>query len=401
MKYLFKIGISIVFTFVLFGCGKDNDSTQQLPELSVIDVSAETNWDYMVVGKSDYYYIKANNNLPSAVVFHSKEANKDYSIFFTNNGLIDKVAVDGYIFIFRNFNGHSVDIGQISPAGEINTFRNVITPDYDWDNLQLSAKNSQAQNWSDVVRWTGRIVAGVPCAISVVAAIHTAGVLAPVAAWECGNFILSLSADISSNDFNVHNGFTDAINAWGNVSLVQSCSSDLTGTGCLTSLASSAMSNWADNLEAIENSRSGDILITTAALENGYGDVQITLTWDNETDLDLHVFDPSGEEIWFDHPYSASNGILDVDDIDGYGPENIYWPSGQSPVGMYQVYIHDYDDYGLGNSNYTVLVNAYGKIEKFTGSISYDQTVHIKDFDQNGAKSASKKPTISYALKKK
>ena len=44
------------------------------------------------------------------------------------------------------------------------------------------------------------------------------------------------------------------------------------------------------------------------------GDIQISLSWNNYNDLDLHCVDPKGEEIWFSHTISAqTGGVLDVD----------------------------------------------------------------------------------------
>jgi IPT/TIG domain len=75
----------------------------------------------------------------------------------------------------------------------------------------------------------------------------------------------------------------------------------------------------------------------------GSGDVQITLVWDDTNDLDLHVIDPSGEEIFYNHTMAASGGRLDVDANAGCGSttssprENIFWPTGQAPNGTYTV----------------------------------------------------------------
>jgi uncharacterized protein YfaP (DUF2135 family) len=75
----------------------------------------------------------------------------------------------------------------------------------------------------------------------------------------------------------------------------------------------------------------------------GTGDVRITLVWDDTNDLDLHVTDPNGEEIFYQHTSSASGGRLDVDANAGCGSttssprENIFWPTGQAPFGTYTV----------------------------------------------------------------
>ena len=68
---------------------------------------------------------------------------------------------------------------------------------------------------------------------------------------------------------------------------------------------------------------------------SGTGDVRATLTWAGDCDLDLHVVDPSGTEIYFSNPSSSTGGVLDVDDIPSSGDtgthiENIFWPTGRS-----------------------------------------------------------------------
>jgi len=376
----------VIIPLIFFtNCNEDEKkaSKPELPEISVVDISQESEWDYWVVGRDDYYFIKSSYSIPEAVLFHSTEANKNYTVLFTETGQLDKVVVDDYIFIFRNFDGNRVDIGIVYPDGEIEILREVNTG-YDWDNLTFKSESS-TKGWSDVVRWTGRVVAGVPCALSVAATLST-GVAAPLALWTCGNYLLGLSADIAQHEFDVHNGYTDFVNTYSMTSTAFSCS---TGNvlSCVSGIGSTALSDFADNLEDLEE-RSGVVQSTEGALSYGYGDVQITLTWDNEADLDLHVIDPSGEEIFWVHKYSASNGSLDVDDIDGYGPENIYWPQGEAPEGNYQVYVHHYPwTTKPTTSNYTVLIYAFGESKTYSGSISYDEIVFITSFNQYGFKS--------------
>ncbi len=55
------------------------------------------------------------------------------------------------------------------------------------------------------------------------------------------------------------------------------------------------------------------------------GDPQFTLLWDSDADLDLHVIEPGGKEIYWEEPKGKQGGELDVDNTKGFGPENIYW----------------------------------------------------------------------------
>jgi hypothetical protein len=81
----------------------------------------------------------------------------------------------------------------------------------------------------------------------------------------------------------------------------------------------------------------------------------VSLRWDTESDLDLHVVDPAGEEVWARNPNSytptpgtppdpdgpAKGGMLDFDSnaacvIDGRRAENVAWHAEPSP-GRYLV----------------------------------------------------------------
>jgi hypothetical protein len=98
----------------------------------------------------------------------------------------------------------------------------------------------------------------------------------------------------------------------------------------------------------------------------GTGDVQVTLRWDGPADLDLHVVDPFGEEIWYSHATSLSGGELDVDAHVACVPnapvENVYWPTGGAPSGSYQVYVQNFAGCSGGASSYTVTIRVDGVV---------------------------------------
>jgi tetratricopeptide (TPR) repeat protein len=51
-------------------------------------------------------------------------------------------------------------------------------------------------------------------------------------------------------------------------------------------------------------------------------DVRVVLAWDaDNTDVDLHVFDPNGEEVFYGHNLSYQGGTITRDATGGYGPE--------------------------------------------------------------------------------
>jgi hypothetical protein len=116
---------------------------------------------------------------------------------------------------------------------------------------------------------------------------------------------------------------------------------------------------------------------TVQALDVGTGAVQISVSWNVDSDVDLHVVDPSGEEIYFGNPSSASGGTLDLDsnpdcDIDGKRNENITWQD-SAPAGTYIVRVALYNSCGVTPSDYVVTVQVAGQPTRtYTGSLPGD-----------------------------
>ncbi len=51
-------------------------------------------------------------------------------------------------------------------------------------------------------------------------------------------------------------------------------------------------------------------------------DLRVVMGWDqDQTDIDLHVIEPSGEEAFYAHRQTASGGLVSQDNTIGYGPE--------------------------------------------------------------------------------
>jgi len=79
-------------------------------------------------------------------------------------------------------------------------------------------------------------------------------------------------------------------------------------------------------------------IIVVVGVILGTGDLQVTLTWNTTVDMDLHVIEPNGTHVF----YAARNGVtarLDVDDTNGFGPENMFVGAAGAAAGTYQFYI--------------------------------------------------------------
>lgn len=135
-------------------------------------------------------------------------------------------------------------------------------------------------------------------------------------------------------------------------------------------------------VDIITDKEISDPVYFTADLNSA--EITIRLDWSKhscDTDIDLHVFDPFGEEIAYYNMTSSSGGYLDRDDLVGPGPEHVRWTS--APAGEYKIYVHYYPNEAEDRSitSYKVSVNADGiTYQPKTGSIAYDQMVPVGKF---------------------
>jgi len=107
------------------------------------------------------------------------------------------------------------------------------------------------------------------------------------------------------------------------------------------------------------------------------GVVQVSVSWDVDSDVDLYVIDPNGDEVYYglSGEPSPSGGRLDLDsnancDIDGTRNENITWPD-TAPGGTYTVLVDLYLACGVSPTNYVVTVQVAGQpAQTYTGTLT-------------------------------
>ncbi len=102
------------------------------------------------------------------------------------------------------------------------------------------------------------------------------------------------------------------------------------------------------------------------------GELRVSLSWHNYDDLDIHVFEPNGNRIYYGDKISYnSDGRLDVDMNAGgghtrEGVENIVWPfSHRMQEGVYTVEVHNYSKRELDKMGFTVQIECRGEVFDF------------------------------------
>jgi hypothetical protein len=116
------------------------------------------------------------------------------------------------------------------------------------------------------------------------------------------------------------------------------------------------------------NSANGDTGVSD--IITVYGDfevaeIEVVLWWNTPTsDLDLHAWNPSGEHCYYGNMV-ISDGSLDIDDVDGYGPETFAVPTAN--VGIYEIEINCYSLHMDEYSDATVQVFFDGELEETFG----------------------------------
>jgi hypothetical protein len=106
---------------------------------------------------------------------------------------------------------------------------------------------------------------------------------------------------------------------------------------------------------------------------SGTGDVKVTLSFDRLHDLDLHVVEPSGDQIFYERPGSTVGGRLDLDSGANCEPsasnsENVYWPPGVAPPGEYRVSVQNYQQCSPGEIRFTVRIAYDDVVRTYDGS---------------------------------
>ncbi len=124
-------------------------------------------------------------------------------------------------------------------------------------------------------------------------------------------------------------------------------------------------------------------------LEAGTGLLQVSVVWDQLTDVDLHLLEPGGEEIYWANDVSENGGELDVDsnpdcDIDYINNENIFYSENDIVEGgEYVVGVDLFSACVSAKTNYSVSAWYNGVAVKPTyGTNPYSGVLNPSDVDE-------------------
>lgn len=149
------------------------------------------------------------------------------------------------------------------------------------------------------------------------------------------------------------------------------------------SLKEGEKANWKAKVALRDSSGkvSGHATASLNAAAAKSGGLKVTLSWDSETDVDLHVVEPGDSEIYYGRTASPQRGALDLDSnagcsIDKVNHENVYWEL--PPSGEYVVRVDFFDDCPPPDSpgapgkgaNWKVVVEGCGVKEEKIGSFA-------------------------------
>lgn len=98
---------------------------------------------------------------------------------------------------------------------------------------------------------------------------------------------------------------------------------------------------YLDESDQVSQSILAELEVTSV----GTGTLQVSLSFDNDKDVDLHLIEPNGDHIYYGNMMSSNGGELDLDSnpacsIDGVNNENIFYSEdAQLDAGTYNVYV--------------------------------------------------------------
>jgi len=154
------------------------------PKAVLVNISQETEWDYMVVGEDQstlFFNVDETTNMPTEMVFRPYKDSDNVFTLLLKDGLPDKMVAQGHILYFGNFSEYQFDMAVIKPNGDIEYYSD-IEHDINTNNypeqivLYASGNNARSASSNEIKDITSGTLKYVG---------YAAGVVTCVAAFAC------------------------------------------------------------------------------------------------------------------------------------------------------------------------------------------------------------------------
>ena len=158
---------------------------------------------------------------------------------------------------------------------------------------------------------------------------------------------------------------------------------------------------WNNNFAWVYNGSLADSFKekVKAAGGNVDGFMRASLHWFNLDDLDLHVVQPDGEEIYYSNKRGISGGTLDIDMNVNHpvrdAVENVIWTDpAKLKIGTYTVYIQNFTRRENVDVGFEVEIEVNGELHKFNYDKIVGTCVEVADIIVDKNKNITVKPIL-------
>ena len=373
----------------------------RLQEYILLDQNLGDDVDFAMLGLDGtgffYDYQGPNNNIPARLtVYDGTTDNVTLTMNFDDEGLPANLITDDYTIVFRINNDRSTGTfaaNIIAQDGTSQLLDNLTLGDgltwEDYLNGLTAGTFSRAATAPAYLGLTNFIVNSVSFAITERSSIEG---LDTALDTVTNDIFVEIMHDLTIFEQDGTATNMTIISQYANIS---SCTTGPGVASCLQSI-SATVTIISDSLT---DAREDDINLGEGGLISGNGELKVTLTWNNHSDIDLHCVCPDGHHIYFaNRTPEGCKGNLDYDNIPGFGPgddpvpENIFFES--APAGHYKVYIHYFSERnGVSAVQYRVVIYKNGIGHVHTGTIAHQGTnILIDEFDLGGTTPFTLKP---------
>jgi len=405
MKHMYLLPVLLLTAFLFTGCENKDDDVQR-EEYSVFDLH-DQNIDYsyyLTDGKIEVLIQEdPTTKKPTHATIHNPANQDNINLFFNEQGCLNVIEIDKNYIVLGDYQSTGMNAAVVT-NNEILSFNDI---NIAWDADFYEAWNEATLTKVDWGRF-GRLwweefkptLIGVGYGLKAAKDICT--VLAPdpsigfidrrlAMLGIAGNLGAAISEGLPESDAKTYlREFSDNVLTSKDVAqTARDIQSGESVTSMLMDYFKSYITDFYADVLIDMGKKTEEIQLAQYVTDTGSGDIQVTLRWSNYNDIDLHVVDPYGEEIYFYHPRSNSGGFLDYDNVTAYGPENVFWSS-TNLTGMFKVYVNHYS--GSSSTTYTIFIKAFGRCRTFQGSLAVERSAFVASFNQNGIYSPNETP---------